>query len=110
MNFEQVKIVTTTPLEHADNLREVLGKAGAGQIGEYSFCSTSILSKGRFKPSEKANPFIGKANKLEAVEEEIIEVICERSNAKQVVAALRAAHPYEEPVIDIVPLLSEEDL
>ena len=110
MNFSRVKIVTTAPLNDADKIRKALGEAGAGKIGEYSFCSTSILSKGRFKPSDKAHPFIGKANKLEVVEEEIIEVICERVNTKQVVAALRAVHPYEEPVIDIIPLLDEEDL
>src|SRR5687768_10054583 len=110
MQYIRVKIITTVPPQHADSIREALGKAGAGQIGEYSFCSTSILSKGRFKPSEQAKPFIGKANKLEVVEEEIIEVICERAQARQVVQALRAAHPYEEPVVDIIPLVNEEDL
>lgn len=40
----------------------------------------------------------------------MIEVICDRATAKQVITTLRAAHPYEEPMVDIVPLLSEEDL
>ncbi|HEX8762928.1 MAG TPA: hypothetical protein VF733_04185 [Candidatus Saccharimonadales bacterium] len=110
MDFKRVKIITTVPLENADTLREALGNAGAGVVGDYSFCSFSIIGKGRFKPSENANPHIGKANKLETVEEEQIEVICDRANAKQVIAALRKTHPYEEPIINIVPLLSEEQL
>lgn len=110
MNFSRVKIITTAPLDEADQIRQALGEAGAGKIGEYSFCSFSIIGKGRFKPSENAHPHIGEANKLEIVEEEQIEVICDRASAKQVVAALRKAHPYEEPVIDIVPLLDEEQL
>jgi len=110
MDFKRVKITTTVPLENADALREALGKAGAGILGDYSFCSFTVIGTGRFKPSEAANPHIGEANKLETVEEEQISVNCDRAAAKQVVAALRAAHPYEEPLIDIVPLIDEEDL
>ena len=79
-------------------------------MGDYRYCSFSITGKGRFMPTEQADPHIGEANKLEVVEEEQIEVICERSKAKQVIAALRKVHPYEEPVVDIVPLLDEGDL
>jgi len=110
MDFRRVKISTTVPLENADQLREALGKAGAGQVGEYSFCSFSVTGKGRFKPNENANPHIGEVNKLEVVEEEQIEVICDRANAKQTIAALKAAHPYEEVIIEITPLIDEEML
>ena len=61
-------------------------------------------------PSENANPYIGKANELETVEEEQVEVVCDRAIAKQVVAALKSAHPYEEVIIDIMPLIDEEML
>lgn len=110
MGFKRVKISTTVPLENADQLRQALGQAGAGQIGEYSFCSFTVTGKGRFMPSENANPHIGQANKLEAVEEEQIEVVCDRSIAKQVIAALKSAHPYEEVIVDITPLIDEEEL
>ena|ERR1700704_2533361 len=110
MDFKRVKITTTVPIENADALREALGKAGAGVLGDYSFCSFTVNGKGRFKPSENANPHIGEANQLEVVEEEQISVNCDREVAKQVVAALRTVHPYEEPLIDIVPLIDEEDL
>lgn len=110
MNFKRVQITTTVPQKNADELRQALGKAGAGVLGDYSFCSFSINGKGRFKPSENADPHIGEANKLEVVEEEQISVNCDLMDAKQIVAALRQAHPYEEPLIDIVPLIDEEDL
>lgn len=110
MNFTRVKIATTAPINEADKIREVFGKAGAGKVGEYTFCSFSFRGQGRFKPSKDADPHVGEPGKSEVVDEEQIEVVCDRANAKQVIAALRAAHPYEEPVIDIVPLLNEEDL
>jgi len=110
MNFTCVKITTTVPLENANAIREALGKAGAGIVGNYSFCSFSTLGKGRFMPNDQADPHIGEANKLEVVEEEQIEVTCDRAIAKQVIATLKAAHPYEEVIVEIIPLLNEEDL
>jgi hypothetical protein len=95
MSIERVKIVTFVPLENADSVREALGNAGAGQIGEYSFCSYSV---------------IGNANTPETVEEERIEVVCNKSDAKAVISALKAVHPYDEVAFDIYPLLNEEDL
>lgn len=108
--MSRVKIVTFVPLENADAVREALGRTGAGTLGEYTFCSYSVLGKGRFLPSENANPHIGEPGKLEAVEEERIEVICERNKAKKVVEALKKAHSYEEVAIDIYPLVEEADL
>ncbi|HEY5695509.1 MAG TPA: hypothetical protein VIQ80_01610 [Candidatus Saccharimonadales bacterium] len=110
MNFTRVKVSTTVPLENADAVREALGKAGAGIVGNYSFCSFAIIGTGRFMPNDQANPHIGKANMLETVEEERIEVACDRDVAKRVVAALRQAHPYEEPIVNIVPLIDEDQL
>ncbi len=105
-----VKIGTMVPHEHADAVREALGSAGAGQLGEYSYCSFSVTGNGRFMPSESANPYIGTANKLEVVEEERIEVVCDRKVAKEVLRALRDAHPYEEVALDVVALIDEAEL
>lgn len=106
----KVKIVTFVPVDDADKVREVLGNAGAGQIGEYSFCSYSVLGKGRFIPSDNANPHIGQSGVAEVVEEERIEVECNRSNAKAIIQAMKSAHPYEEVAFDIYPLLEENEL
>lgn len=110
MEFTKVKIVTFVPPENADSIRDALGNAGAGEIGEYSFCSYSLVGKGRFIPSENANPHIGENNHAEIVDEERIEVVCERSRAKAVIDAMKQAHPYEEVAFDIYPLLDEGDL
>ena len=64
---------------------------------------------GTFKPNDNANPYIGENNKLELVKEEKLEVVCNVDNVKKVILKLREVHPYEEPAIDIIPLLDEED-
>jgi hypothetical protein len=73
---ELVKLVVFVPESHADIVRDALGKAGAGKIGNYTFCSFSIKGVGRFKPADGANPAIGKVGEMEAVNEERIEVAC----------------------------------
>ncbi|MEO6109707.1 MAG: hypothetical protein ABIP50_01710 [Candidatus Saccharimonadales bacterium] len=110
MEFTKVKIVTFVPSENADEIRQALGDAGAGQIGEYSFCSYTVVGKGRFTPSRNANPHIGEVEVPEVVDEERIEVICERSKAKLVINALKKAHPYEEVAFDIYSLIDESEL
>lgn len=106
----RVKIITFVPLDNADAVRDALGNAGAGQIGEYSFCSYSVVGKGRFIPSDNANPHIGVSGVAEVVDEERIEVECDRSKAKVVIEAMKSAHPYEEVAFDIYPLLEEDEL
>ena len=106
-NIKKVKIFVTVPKENLEEVRTAMCNAGAGVIGNYTFCSTSIKSVGTFIPNDDANPYIGEQNKLEFVEEEKLEVICDIEKLKQVIQALRKKHPYEEPAIDIVPLLDE---
>ncbi len=108
--MSRVKIVTFVPTENADDIRQVLGSAGAGKLGEYTFCSYSVTGIGRFLPSKNADPHIGEPGKLESVQEERIEVLCNREDAKEIVAALKKAHPYEEVAVDIYPLIEEADL
>jgi hypothetical protein len=105
---KQVKIVVTVPLADADKVREALGEAGAGRQGNYSFCSYSVVDKGRFLPTEGAEPAIGEVGKPEIVEEERIEVTCDRDIAKSVIAAMKAVHPYEEVAYDVYELLDIE--
>ena len=62
---------------------------------------------GTFKPTNDANPYIGEKNNLEFVEEEKLEVVCNVKKVKDVVSTLRKVHPYEEPAIDIIPLIDE---
>jgi len=98
------KIVVFVPLSHANQVREVLGKAGAGKIGKYSFCSFSTRGTGRFKPEEGSHPSIGEIGKLEAVEEERIEVVCDAKIVGNVLARIKEVHPYDEVAYDLYPL------
>jgi hypothetical protein len=108
--MSNVKIVTFVPLASANDVRQAFGDAGAGQIGEYSYCSYSVVGKGRFVPSSQAQPHIGSAGVAEVVEEERIEVVCDRLDAKAVIAALKQAHPYEEVAFDIYELIDVGEL
>ncbi len=102
---ELVKLVVFVPEENADDVRQALGEAGAGKIGEYTFCSYSLKGVGRFKPNDNANPHIGTAGQMEAVDEERIEVACDKNQAAEIIRVIKEVHPYEEVVIDIYPML-----
>ncbi len=109
VNVNRVKIIVTIPVENVDEVRNAICEAGAGIIGDYTYCSMSTKCIGTFKPNDKANPYIGENNKLEFVEEEKLEVVCDVKNVKKVISKLRKVHPYEEPAIDIVPLIDETE-
>ena len=98
------KIVVYVPLANADQVREAIGQAGGGKLGNYSSCSFSTRGLGRFKPEAGANPHIGSVGQMEAVEEERIEVSVEDSLAQGVVDAIRKVHPYEEVALDVYNL------
>lgn len=100
-----VKIVVTVPEADADKLREEIGNAGGGRVGNYTHCSFSVKGIGRFKPEDGVNPAIGEVGKLEEVVEERIEVTCEEDKLANVIAAIRKVHPYEESAIDVYPML-----
>jgi hypothetical protein len=101
-----VKVVVFVPSSHADKLRKVFAESGCGHIGAYDSCSFSTKGVGRFRPLKGANPSVGKIGKLEKVAEERIETICPASKLKSVLAAIKKAHPYEEPAVDVYTLLN----
>ncbi len=98
------KLVVFVPLESADKVREAIGSAGGGKIGNYSHCSWSTRGVGRFLPLDGANPAIGEVGKMEAVEEERIETVIEEQFLTSVISAMKKAHPYEEVAYDIYKL------
>lgn len=102
-----LKLVIYVDTAHADLIRQTLAQAGAGHIGKYDSCSFSTRGIGRFRGLEGSNPTIGEVGKLEAVEEERIETICYEKDLEKILKAVRTVHPYEEPAIDIYPLLND---
>ncbi|KAA0549386.1 Nif3-like dinuclear metal center hexameric protein [Bacillus sp. BGMRC 2118] len=98
------KLVVFVPVDHADKVREVLGNAGAGHIGNYSNCTFNVEGTGTFMPEAGSNPYIGRQNSLEKVEEVRIETIFSEAIQKQVIRKMLQAHPYEEVAYDVYPL------
>jgi hypothetical protein len=104
MDSKNVKIVVFVPETHTDIVREAMGKAGAGVIGNYFYCTFSNKGIGRFRPEVGANPHIGEVGKLEEVSEERIETVCTREKLQEVIDAIKKVHPYDEVAIDIYTL------
>jgi len=98
---KRCKIVTFVPEEYGDRLREAMGNAGAGRIGNYSHCFSTTKSYGTFKPLVGANPVVGEVGKMEKVKEDRIETVCEPAKLDNVIKAIKETHPYEEPAVDV---------
>ena len=98
------KWVIYVPPEHAEAVRTAVFGAGAGQIGDYSCCSWSVSGIGQFLPHDGARPAIGTVGQIERLPEDRVEVIAPAGARPAVLAAMRAAHPYEEPAFDVIPL------
>jgi dinuclear metal center YbgI/SA1388 family protein len=103
------KLVVFVPVAHAERVRAAITTAGAGALGDYDSCTFTSIGEGRFRPLPGARPAIGSVGDLETVEEVRIESILDRRLRGPVVAAMLAAHPYEEPAYDVVPLASLDD-
>ena len=106
---EQVKLVTFVPRSAVDQVRQALWNAGAGVIGNYQQCSFNVQGTGTFLGSESTNPVVGQAGRFEHVDEVRVEMVCAAKGIDRTLAALRAAHPYEEPAVDVYSLKSVTD-
>jgi dinuclear metal center YbgI/SA1388 family protein len=100
----EYKLVFFVPPANADAVCQAVFDAGAGAIGAYSACSFRAPGTGTFFGSEETNPAVGEKGKLERVEELRVETVVPIGRAAEVIAALRKAHPYEEPAFDLVKL------
>ncbi len=100
------KIITFVPEPDAEKLLDALSEAGAGELGDYARCAWTSSGLGTFLPRLGARPTIGEVGEVTRVSETRIEMVATRSRRQAVVAALRAAHPYEEPAFDVFELAS----
>ncbi len=103
---EWVKIEIFLPPESLDEMRQALNAAGAGHIGQYDSCASAIQVRGYWRPLEGARPYLGEAGEVFSGEEIKLEVNCPRAVVPQVLTAIRAHHPYEQPVVNVLPLLN----
>jgi hypothetical protein len=95
------KLVVFVPPEALEPVRDALFEAGAGRIGEYERCSWYTEGTGTFLGGAGTEPAIGEAGREERVRELRLETVFPAERQKQVLGALRRAHPYEEPAFDV---------
>lgn len=98
------KLAVFVPRDHAEGVRRAITDAGAGAIGDYDTCSFTTAGEGRFRPLPGARPVIGEVDRLEVVDEVRIETVMPRERRSAVLAAMTAAHPYEEVAFDVIEL------
>ena len=107
MTADRYKLVWFVPAEALDETRDAVFAAGAGRIGDYERCSWYAAGTGTFLAGEGASPALGERGREERVAELRVETVVPAGRAGEVVAALLAAHPYEEVPFDLYPLVSE---
>jgi dinuclear metal center YbgI/SA1388 family protein len=90
-------MVVFTPVAHADRLVDALSEAGAGVMGDYTRCVWQTTGTGTFIPGDGAHPTIGSQGHLERVPEVRLEMVVPRGRRADVLRALHAWHPYEDP-------------
>lgn len=99
------KLIVFVPESHTDTVKASLFAAGAGRQGDYDCCAWQTLGTGQFRPLAGSSPFLGRQDEVETVAEYRVEMLCEAPRLASVVAALRAAHPYEEPAFEVIQLV-----
>lgn len=107
------KVIAFVPESHAAAVHQAMTAAGAGTIENYAGCAFFTHGEGSFLPLEGADPYLGTVGEVEKAKEVRIEMICPKAKTKAVVAAMKAAHPYEVPAYDIFEdrgIVSEESL
>lgn len=95
------KLAFFVPATHLETVKAAVFAAGAGRIGDYDACCWQVAGIGQFRPTAGADPFIGRIGDVSRVEEFRVEMVCADDCIHAAVAALRAAHPYEEPAFDV---------
>ena len=101
------KLEVFIPKNEAENFKNALFEAGAGNIGFYDECSFSVSGNGTFRPMQGSNPFSGKLNVRENSDEVMISVIFENFKQNRIISAMKKAHPYEEVAHQIINLENE---
>lgn len=99
------KLSFFVPKTDLETVKDALFAAGAGRIGRYEHCCWQIEGQGQFRPLMGSDPAIGDVGTLERVAEFKVEMVCDDPHIDASIAALRCAHPYEEPAFDVIKLI-----
>ncbi len=95
------KVCVYVPKAAVEQVKQAMFAAGAGKIGDYDSCCWQTIGQGQFRPLEGSSPYIGEQNRIETVAEYRIEMVCAEALIKDVIAAMKNSHPYEEPAYDV---------
>lgn len=104
MNFEFFKLEIFIPEDNFNDLRLALIQVDAGHIGKYDACLSYSRVTGTWRPLEGASPYIGMIDSICEAPELKVEVLCRAERLDETLAAIKRVHPYEEPVINVLPL------
>ncbi|ASP40077.1 NGG1p interacting factor NIF3 [Bacterioplanes sanyensis] len=100
------KLVFYVPQDDAEEVKQAVFAVGAGKLGNYAECCWQTLGQGQFRPLNGANPAIGEVGALEQVIELRVEMLCPDDLLNAALAALKSAHPYEEPAYEAWPVIT----
>ncbi len=95
------KLCVFIPEDHLERVKTAMFESGAGKIGDYDSCCWQTLGTGQFRPLAGSHPYIGDTGQIERVEEYKVELVVADELVHSVVAAMKLAHPYEEPAYDV---------
>ncbi|MDF0730428.1 NGG1p interacting factor NIF3 [Pseudomonas entomophila] len=98
------KLAFFVPASHVEVVKAAVFAAGGGRIGDYDHCAWQTLGQGQFRPLDGSQPFLGQAGQVEVVEEWKVELVVADALVRDVVAALKASHPYQTPAYEVWPL------
>lgn len=104
MEFEYFKLEIFIPESHLAVLQSALQAVDAGHIGKYDCCLSYSPVTGTWRPLEGTHPYLGSMDEVSCEPELKVEVTCRASRLEETIAAVKAVHPYEEPVINVIPL------
>ena len=110
MNLDEIKVVKIEvylPAENLEEMRIAINNAKAGIVGNYDNVFAITQVTGHWRPLEGANPYLGQTGKLETAPEIKMELDCQIHYVKDALQAIRMAHPYEEPLIRVIPILNQ---
>lgn len=106
-DFTVLKIEVYLPAEHLEAMRMALFNAEAGIVGNYDNVFSTTEVTGHWRPLEGANPFLGTLGEIETAPEIKLEINCHPKHVSAVLKAIRKTHPYEEPLIRVIPILNQ---
>lgn len=102
---DKAKIEVFLPHEFVESVLDALHAVGAGHVGEYDHCASITAVSGYWRPLESSHPYNGTKGQLMFGTESKLEVLCPVNLVSRAVEAIRKVHPYEEPIINVIPLL-----